>query len=27
MLDIALLVTGIVFFAVCEIYARLCERL
>jgi hypothetical protein len=27
MLDIALLITGIVFFAVCEGYARICERL
>jgi uncharacterized membrane protein len=27
MLDIALLITGIVFFAICEIYARICERL
>jgi hypothetical protein len=27
MLDIALLITGVVFFAICEIYARICERL
>jgi hypothetical protein len=27
MLDIALIVTGIAFFVLCELYARLCEHL
>ncbi len=27
MLDIALLITGVAFFAICEVYARLCEAL
>jgi len=27
MLDIALIVTGIAFFVLCELYTRLCEHL